>query len=288
MRPLVHPVTLLLGSALLAQVPAPDPAALLPGLPGWATPKAPARYGPDNLYEYINGAADGFLDCDFHELVTQVYEAAGSKSLTVEIYRHADPDTAYGMYSQERPAVGRFLAIGAEGYHEPGILNFVKGACYVKLSAFGLGDQDREPLERCGRAIAEKITGPAGLPLLLQAFPKEGQVAGSQRYLRRNILGYSFLESAFTATYLRNGKPVSLWLFAPPRTRQSAEMLASYLRAQGRSESGRPGELVKLVDKHHGAVSLLLAGGHLLGAWGGDPLAHPGLLEHLRSGLAPR
>jgi hypothetical protein len=288
MRPFAHPILLLLGPALLAQVPALEPAALLPKLQGWDTPKAPGRYGPDNLYEYINGAADGFLDCDFRELLTQVYEAAGGKSLTVEIYRHADPDAAYGMYSQERPAAGRFLSLGAEGYHEQGILNFVKGSCYVKLSAFGLGAQDRQSLEQTARTIAAKIPGPAALPKLLQAFPKSGQVAGSQRYLRRNILGYPFLESAFTASYQQDGKPISLWLFAPSRAAQSAEMLAVYLQAQGRSEPGKPGELIKLTDKHHGPVSLFLVGGHLLGAVGGDSAAHGALIEGLRSGLAAK
>jgi hypothetical protein len=273
---------------LQAEVPAADLAGMLPKLPGWSAPQAPKRFGPDNLYEHINGAADGFLECDFRELVTQVYEAGASRSLTVEIYRHADPDAAYGIYSQERPAEGRFLAIGGEGYHEQGILNFVKGACYVKLSAFGLGDPDREPLERTARAIAERIPGGSGLPALLLAFPRDGQVAGSQRYLRRNILGYPFLEYAFTIQYKQDGKTVSLWIFAPPAAAQSGDMLAKYLRVHGLAEPVKPGQPVTLVDKHHGSVSLLLSGGHLLAAVGGEPRAHGALLERLRTGLAPK
>ena len=258
---------------------------MLPRLQGWTTPQAPGRFGPDNLYEYINGAAEGFLECDFQALVTQAYEAPGGKSLTVELYRHADPDAAYGMYSQERPNEGRFLSIGAQGYYESGILNFVKGACYIKLSGFGLADQDRETLQRMARMIADVIPGPEGLPALLKVFPKEGQIVGSQRYLRRNVLGYPNLERAFTADYRLEGKIVSLWIFAPPGVTQSSEMLAKHLRNQGHSDPVKPGQLVTLVDKHHGSVSLLLFENRLLGAVGGDPQRHGVLIERLKAGL---
>jgi hypothetical protein len=281
------PAGVLLCPALLFQIAGPtaDPAALLPQLPGWATPRAPGRYGPENLYEYIDGAADGFLECDFQELLTQVYEAQGGGSLTVELYRQADPDAAYGVYSQERPVQGRFLSIGAEGYYEKGILNFLKGTWYVKLSAFGLGELDREQLEHAAKAIAGRITGPAGLPAQLRAFPKEGQVPGSQRYLRRNVLGYPFLQCAFTTEYKLAGQSTSLWIFAPPGATQAGEMLAGYLRSQGRAAPERRGHPVTLVDQHHGTVSLLLSGTILLGAVGGDRRTHEALLERLRAGL---
>lgn len=268
--------------------PAPDAAALLPALQGWTTPEAPRRFGPENLYEHINGAADGFLDCDFQELVTQVYEAPGGRSLTVELYRHADPDAAFGMYSQERPAAGTFLSIGAEGYHETGILNFLKGAWYVKLSGFGLGTRDREPLESAARAIAARIPGPAALPGLLRAFPKEGMMAGSLRHFRRNVLGYAFLERGFSAEYFRDGKRVSLWVFAPSSPARGREMMVKYLQAVGRPAPTGPAQAVSFTDPHHGPVSLLLSGPHLVAAVGGDASQHGRMLEGLRAGLGPR
>lgn len=271
-------------SALLLQ--AQDPGTLLPVLRGWFTLAEATRYLPEDLYEFIDGAADGFLECDFRELVFQSYHGLGGSNLAVEIYRHADPDAAFGIYSQERSAASRVLRIGAEGYHEPGILNFVKGPFYVKLNGYKLGRRDPAILERAARLIAARIPGPARLPALLKAFPEEGRVAGSTRYLRRNALGYLFLASAFTADYRREGQAASLWIFAPEGAGEARAMLAAYLGAQGRPDGPPPEGPVSLVDLHHGPVSLDLVGNRLLGVVGGDAATRAALLEGLRKGLA--
>jgi hypothetical protein len=274
-----------LGAAVFLLVSLAEP---LPLLPGWTAKEAPRLYAPEDLYEYINGAADGFVDADFRELISAQYEAPGGRSLTVDIYRHADPSCAFGIYSQERPRQGPFLPLGVQGYYERGILNFIKGDMYVKLTAFGLGEEDRQQLLGVAAAMAARIPGETRMPKLLQAFPAEGKVSGSERYLRRNVLGYPFLERAFTADYVIGGKKLSAFILAPGDDARARSMLADYLKSQGAQEVPKPGTPLTLQDKHHGTLTILRSGAHLVVILGeAAPGAEPLLEKVLKALPAP-
>ena len=269
--------------------PAPQPAeglaAFLPALPGWTTSEAPRRYTPDDLYEYIDGAADGFLEADFRELASQQYEAPGGRSLTVDVYRHADADSAFGIYSQERPGGGSFLSVGAEGYHEPGILNFWKGDFYVKLAAFGLGPKDRETLLEVASTVARRLPGEARMPRLLSALPGPAKVAATERFLRRNVLGYPFLERAFTAQYLIGGRKVTAFVLAAGSEARAGAVLHEYLKAQGQKDAPKAGAPVVIQDRHHGRVTALASGPFLVLLVGEGGPEEGALLEEIRKGL---
>ena len=92
-------------------------------------------YNPDNLYDYIDGAADAYLSYDFEELLVATYNGTNEKYITVEIYRHKTPTHAFGIYALERPTSDKFYNIGAQGYHEEGILNCLCGQYYIKISS---------------------------------------------------------------------------------------------------------------------------------------------------------
>lgn len=252
--------------ALLAAVSAPAPpvelAALLPAPPGWTATQPPRRHTADDLFDYLNGAADAFVACDFRELVSQVFDGPGGGSLTVDLFRHADPECAFGMYSQERPERGTYLAIGAEGYWEPGILNFTKGDLYVKLSGFRLGSGERALLERTAAQIAARITGPTRPPALLAALPAGGRIPRSERFLRREVLGYPCLERAFVADYRSGDARLVLHLLATGDAAAARRMRDAYLRTQ---ELPAPAaDVLSLRDRHHGPLTLRLAGRFLL------------------------
>ena len=270
--------------ALAAQAPA-DLARSLPEVEGWVRRDPVARYSPQTLYEYINGAADGFLDCGFRELVSQIYRRKGDASVTVEVYRHEDPVTAFGIYSQERPTAGDFLAIGGQGYHEKGTLNFFKGSTYVKISGFQLGAEDRELLVRFAQATAEKIQGEAKLPAILLAFPPEGKVAQSERFILKDFLGYPFLGSAFVADYKVQGKEFKVWAMQAATEDKARGMLEQYLKAQGQSGAPVPGKVATLTDKFNGPVTYLWLGKQVLGVVGGDAAAHASVLERFRGAV---
>ncbi len=117
---------------------------LFPPLSGWKGPVAFQTFSPETLYEYINGAADLYLKYDFQELQVAEYHGTGKASLTIEIYRHRTPTHAFGIYSQERNPQAQFLPLGVQGFREEGLLVFVSGNFYVKIT----GSTSRKRKER--------------------------------------------------------------------------------------------------------------------------------------------
>jgi hypothetical protein len=96
-------------------------------------------------------------------------------SVIVEAYRHGTPRDAFGIYSQERRREGNFLEIGAQGYIDNHILNFVYGSYYVKINSFETGADDREILQAVAKRVAESLGEKGSLPAILSAFPPEGK-----------------------------------------------------------------------------------------------------------------
>jgi hypothetical protein len=209
--PLVGAVLALFGLLLPAAAPAqergasPALAALAPELPGWTRTEAPRSYFPDNLFEYIDGAAESYLSYDFRELLVVDLEKKGpDATLTLEIYDMGLPLNAFGIFGSERYPENKPVDLGDIGYIEGETLNFLAGRYYVKMLAFGLGPAAEARLVETGGKIAaavRKAGGPTGLPALVRAFPARDLVVRSERYIKKNFMGYEFLHDGYVAGY---------------------------------------------------------------------------------------
>jgi hypothetical protein len=255
---------LLLGIWLLGAGPL-EAKDLFPAVEGWKPGGAVQVFSPQNLYEYINGGADLYLACDFEELQVAEYRKEGKASVTVEVYRHRTPRDAFGIYSQERLADAPLLEVGDQGYAADHLLNFLNGRHYVKISGYETGDQDRDLLAAFARAVAGALGARAGLPALLGAFPAEGKVPRSERYVTRNFLGYPFLNGAFAADYERAGRKFRLFLIEAADAAEVGRILERY-RSAARAplEASGPGR-GRIRDPHHGLIALGWQGPYLFG-----------------------
>lgn len=220
-------------------------AGLFPEINGWKTNGSINTYTPDNLFEYINGAAEVFLNCDFRKLYSRAYESKADKSVTADIYLHSSINNGFGIYSQEKPEKGEFIKIGTQGYYEHGVLNFFKGKYYVKLSSFNLGDKDRELLLKFASGIAMLIKDDDGFPIVLQCFPQPGKLLNSERYIATDFLGHSFLHSAFIAVYQLKGKKIKVFIIQSKSAEEAQTIINNYfafIRKKGetiqKSDSG--------------------------------------------------
>lgn len=202
---------------------------IFPQLKGWTHKGKPDFYNADNLFEYINGAADVFLAYDFRELATLTYENEKKHSFTVDVYRHSSDTNGFGIYSAEKPRQGDYIKVGTQGYYEKGVLNFLKGRYYVKLSGFDLGDNDKVVLTMAARALAGILEGKVKFPEVLDCFPEKGKIPRSERYISENFLGHSFLHSAFLADYERNGQKYEVFIIETPDIPGADKLLQSYL-----------------------------------------------------------
>jgi len=208
----------------------PELAALVPQLAGWSLSEAPRSYFPDNLFEYIDGAAESYLGYDFRELLVADLEKKGTDAtLTLEIYDMGLPVNAFGIFAAERYPDNKVAALGDLGYVEGEALNFLSGRYYVKMLAFGLGEATASTLGEVGAKVAGAIKSRGGLPALVMAFPKDNLVARSERFIKKNFMGYEFLHDAYVATYTSGGRELE-GFFIDGGSEKEAEAMLVLLR----------------------------------------------------------
>ncbi|UCC81940.1 MAG: hypothetical protein JSW46_13135 [Gemmatimonadota bacterium] len=171
---------------------------------GWTLAGAVLTYDADNLWEYINGAAELFVQYDVQTCRTADL-ASGNLVVTVDLYDTGSPLNALGVFKQENPAGGPPLP-GATmaAVSPPYQALLLKGAAYVKVNAI-----EGELTETSGRelleALARALPGQATLPPELGLLPEEGKVAGSEGYQREGFLGLTELPGCVFADYSAPG-----------------------------------------------------------------------------------
>ncbi len=263
---LVLSVFLPLGSeAVWRPCPAEAKIGPFPEMSGWKLAEEPQVFSPNNLYDYIDGAADLYLKLDFQELEVVEYRNEKKAAVTIEVYRHRTSDHAFGIYSQERLADANFLNIGAQGYYENNVLNFVKGLYYVKMSSYNTGADDREILLGFGRKVAQNLEGKNSLPAILSSFPPEGKKKNSEKFISREFLGYSFLLPAFTADYDLAGKKFQVFVIEGRDQNDCRNMMKRYLKeVESQEKEGHEG-LYRIKDRYHGEIDLFWKGKYIWG-----------------------
>jgi hypothetical protein len=236
-----------------------------PELTGWKQYGDIQTFSPKDLFEYINGAADLYLSYDFQELKVAEYQNEKKASVTIEMYRHKTPIHAFGIYSQERLSDANFLDIGAQGYSETDILNFVSGNYYVKMSSFKTGPEDQAVLPTFAKKVAENLGEKGSLPSILSAFPKEGKRENSEKFVSIKFLGYAFLYSAFTADYDLSGKQFKLFIIEGVDRKECKDMIEKYLQQTRKSEKNIIEGRYTIADPYHGEIDLNWKGKYIGG-----------------------
>lgn len=168
---------------------------------GWTLVDQEYRYGRDNLWEYINGAAELFLTYRFRELIVADFEQ-GDEAITVSVYDMGRPLDAFGVFETEKPDKAEVLAdVGAGAVLQAPYQGLLfKDRFYVKIEA-GAGDVSAEKLGGAMKDVAAGLPGDGGLPPQLAALPEEGRVPGSVAFAGGNFLGFEDLRSCLYADY---------------------------------------------------------------------------------------
>jgi hypothetical protein len=236
-----------------------------PEITGWKQSGEVQTFTPKTLFEYINGAADLYIMYDFQELKVAEYLNEKKASVIVDVYRHKTPTHAFGIYSQERLSDANFLEIGAQGYIEQNILNFLTGPYYVKINSYNTGAEDQEILLTFARKVSENLEEKGKLPFILSSFPEEGKKKNSEKFINKNFLGYSFLHSAFTADYELSGKKFKLFVIEGVDGNDCREMIQKYLQQTRSPEKNVTESRYAIADPYHGYIELHWKGKYIWG-----------------------
>ncbi|MEA1897997.1 MAG: DUF6599 family protein [Bacteroidota bacterium] len=170
-------------------------------------------YYPDKLWDYINGAADTYLDYGFSKLNIAEY-VKGENTYKVEVYIHENAVYAFGMYAVERSPDYNFIDLGVQGYSEPSLVHFVKGPYYVKVSTYSNDPEADRIIGKLAVSLENILEGEKSVPEIFQLFPETGRIKNSEYFVSRNFLGYSFMNHVFSCKYKVDGKRFTVFAFS--------------------------------------------------------------------------
>lgn len=168
--------------------------------PGWE-PSGPARqYSADNLFDYKDGAADGYLSYGFARMST-IDCKSGSDTLTIDVSEMNDADAAYGLFTANRDPRLPIAPIGMGGQIQPQSATFAKGIYYIEIVENADNpNADHTALMRAFAAgMSARLQGRETPPEALQWFPQEN--LETVRLIPESVLGLKLLKRGYVAKY---------------------------------------------------------------------------------------
>jgi hypothetical protein len=169
-------------------------------VPGFERSGPKRQYTPDNLFDYRDGAAEGYLIYSFARM-QGIDCKSGSTILSIDVSDMTDADSAYGMFSANRDPRQPIVKIAMGAQVLPQSLLFAKGKYFVEIiETDGSTDSNQTATLRAFAAKLEPLLeGRDTLPEELAWFPQEGQE--SAKLVPESVLGLKILKRGYVAKY---------------------------------------------------------------------------------------
>ena len=117
-------------------------------------------YTPDNLYDYIDGQAEEFLDAGFIGLAHGEYKAKGATGeayVEVDLYRMTSAKATKAVMEPPPPDGRMELAPGVQAYRAETLCEFAAGPYYVRITARLDAEGQADMVDALARSIANRI-----------------------------------------------------------------------------------------------------------------------------------
>ena len=164
--------------------------------PGWTQQGELRQHTGENLFEYMNGNAEGYIIYGFTGMRGITCRREGTTAV-VDISEMKDDESAYGlMLSNLDPSV-KTEKLGIVAQVTPRRAIFVKGKFFAELAAEPEGDHTAWLREMAVRLEAE-LTGTTSPPASLAWFPEPRK---STRLVPQSVLGMRALERGYVVEY---------------------------------------------------------------------------------------
>jgi len=117
-------------------------------------------YTPDNLYDYIDGQAEEFLDAGFIGLAHGEYKAKGATGdayVEVDLYRMTSAKGTKAVMEPPPPDGRMELAPGVQAYRAETLCEFAAGPYYVRITARLDAEGQADMVDALARSIASSV-----------------------------------------------------------------------------------------------------------------------------------
>jgi len=168
--------------------------------PGWEASGPARQYTAENLYDYKDGAADGYLSYGFARMST-IDCKSGADMLTIDVSEMNDADAAYGLFTANRDPRLPIAPIGMGGQIQSQSATFAKGIYYVEIAevADNPNADHTAVMQAFASGMSARLQGRETAPEALQWFPKEN--LDSVRLVPESVLGLKLLKRGYVAKY---------------------------------------------------------------------------------------
>jgi len=179
---------------------------------------AAEHYGPDELYEKINGKAPLYTDAGFEMLDTQRYTFKSNPQCWIEVFRYVmtSPESAFCVYSTQKRPSG--LAIGdispEHGYKTTSGLYLAAGKNYYEINASAEDEAVLEALRNCLADIAGLDEPENQFIKLPKTLPDDNAVIGSSKLYLDGAFGIGGLGRVFIRDYMVDGQRLTAFSIA--------------------------------------------------------------------------
>lgn len=229
------------------------------------------RYTAENLYEYINGHAEYYLDAGFKGLTVGEFGPAGAQQpeLVINLYNMGEPLHAFGVLMDELAPDAVPLDAGGMGFAMEQGVNLIYGPYYAQVTAFS-GDREIPPL---AQAFAELLAAETGDTKQLDlSFPNLGDPLETY-FVKEDYRGLGVLDNVLEKTFLRGEEELTAFLItgSPETIQRVTDELTSFLEADGlpferAAFDGRP--YIRVDDPYEGEWFFAPREHRLLGVFG--------------------
>jgi hypothetical protein len=162
-------------------------------LNGWRAGREDEFYGPETIFDYIDGAGEVYRAYKFQNLLARRYLKEEKPNLIADLFDMGTAADAFGVFTHDLE--GEAAEIGQGAVYKGGLLSFWKDRYFVSLYAEAETEETKQALLALGQAVASAIPQEGKKPILLSYLPENFDLKTVRYFHNHLILNYHFFVS---------------------------------------------------------------------------------------------
>jgi len=133
-------------------------------VPGWVKSSDTRTFAAADLWQYIDGDADKYVQAGVVKTLTSDYKFGGKTDATLDVYVMGSAAGAKKIYDSESAAGSEPVTLGDSARYAKGSLTFRQGPYFVRLVAYEDSPEIAKGLNDLARAVRSRLGNGAGAP----------------------------------------------------------------------------------------------------------------------------
>jgi hypothetical protein len=136
----------------------------------WRVKDSIRTFTGEDLFSYIDGGADIYLEYGFNQVVSCKYRNLQATDIHVEVYKMTSDTAAFGIFTINSSGKGQPIDLGNKAYVYDYYLDFLKGPYFVRCTSSKKDALIMDTLQMFAAYVDNKILEVGKEPLLTNVF----------------------------------------------------------------------------------------------------------------------